>query len=125
MAQPSDRSGSRSPRGAKPSQAVNRDRRYSEPGFWSAEQIAKRLWVGPEAARTIPLDLRHNQLIAAEAKPEERYYYKSEPESDRVLRALEMSYAREMIRISNLIHSKGSAAIRDFARAFRFKKEQE
>ena len=95
-----------------------------ESGLWSIEQIAHRLWVAPESARTVLLDLKNSQLIA-EAKPETRYYYKSDPELDPLLQAVDATYAREMIRISNMIHSKGSAAVRDFARAFRFKKDQE
>lgn len=37
---------------------------------------------------------------------------------------LEAIYRREIVRISTLIHAKPSAAIRDFARAFRFTKEK-
>jgi len=94
-------------------------------GIWSAEQLAKRLWIAPDAARNILKDLERDQLIVATARGEERYCYQSEPERDRALQAVETAYAREMIRISNMIHSKASAAVRDFARAFRFTKEQE
>ena len=34
-------------------------------------------------------------------------------------------YRKELIRISRLIHSKPPAAVREFAKAFRFKKERE
>jgi hypothetical protein len=36
----------------------------------------------------------------------------------------EAVYRRQIVRISTLIHSKPSSAVRDFARAFRFTKEK-
>jgi DNA-binding transcriptional regulator YhcF (GntR family) len=106
---------------------IPQDRAAGNPptGIWSAEQLAKRLWIAPDAARNILRELERDQLIVATARGEERYCYQSEPERDRALQAVETAYAREMIRISNMIHSKASAAVRDFARAFRFTKEQE
>jgi hypothetical protein len=93
--------------------------------IWTPEQLAKRLWITPDVARNVLRDLEREQLIAATAKGDERYCYLSDPERDRVVQAVELTYAQEMIRISNMIHSKASVAIRDFARAFRFTKEQE
>ncbi|HTW64306.1 MAG TPA: hypothetical protein VME17_06800 [Bryobacteraceae bacterium] len=99
----------------------------SEPpdGIWPPERLAKRLWVTPEAARNILRDLQREELIVGVARGDERYFYQSETELDRIIEAVESVYAQEMVRISNMIHSKASAAVRDFARAFRFKKEQE
>lgn len=92
---------------------------------WSPERLAKRLFVTADVARGILRDLERAQLIAAIAKGDERYCYQSEPERDRMMQAVESVYARDMIRISNMIHSKGPAAVRDFARAFRLKKDPE
>ena len=39
--------------------------------------------------------------------------------------AVDTTYRRELIRVSRLIHSKPSAAVREFARAFRLKKERD
>ena len=92
---------------------------------WNADRVARRLWITTEVARSVLRDLERNQLISAIAKGDERYCYQSEPERDRAIEAVETAYARDMIRISNMIHSKGSAAVRDFARAFRLKKDPE
>jgi DNA-binding MarR family transcriptional regulator len=100
-------------------------RSRSEETVWSGEALARRLWVQPSVAKNILKDLERDQLIAAAAKGDDQYHYHSEADLDRLLEAVEKAYAREMVRISTMIHLKGSAAIRDFARAFRFKKEQE
>ena len=91
------------------------------PRRWSAETMARRLWVHPEVARAILQDLARDRLAVAVADQAE-YHYRSEPEQDRLLARMNESYRREMIRISNMIHSKPSSAIREFARAFRLRK---
>jgi len=94
------------------------------PRTWTAEYMGQRLWVKPEAAKGILEDLARDQLIVAIAGGEE-YGYESAPEMDRLLDILNHTYRHEMIRISNMIHSKASSAVREFARAFRFKQENE
>ena len=94
------------------------------PQSWAPESVAKRLWVKPEVARDILQDLARDQLLAVSPQPGQ-YVYSSDPETDLLLSALNDTYRQEMIRISNMIHSKASSAVREFARAFRIKKEQE
>ena len=95
----------------------------SEP--WTVEDIAKRLWIEPEDARGILQDLEREHFLTLVAGEAEQYRYRTEPNTDRLLQALSDAYREEMIRISRMIHAKPSAAVRAFARAFRFRKEQE
>ena len=61
-------------------------------------------------------------LLSREA---EAYRYEPRsPETDTMIARVEAIYRHEIVRISTLIHAKPSAAIRDFARAFRFTKEK-
>lgn len=92
---------------------------------WAVEDIAKRLWIEGERTRSILLDLARNQFLAAIGGELERYRYRPDPNNDRILRALADVYRQDMIRISTMIHAKPSSAVRAFARAFRFTKEQE
>ncbi|MEO8657363.1 MAG: hypothetical protein ABI693_02790 [Bryobacteraceae bacterium] len=94
------------------------------PKNWSADTLTERLWVGPEAARAILRDLARENLIIAVADLEE-YRYESDPEKDRLLSALSEFYRQDLVGISTMIHLKSSPAVREFARAFRLKKEQE
>jgi hypothetical protein len=93
------------------------------PKCWSAETLGKRLWVKADTSRTILQELKRDGLIGLAAEPGD-YCYQSGPEMDHLLQAVHDAYRREMVRISNMIHAKPSSAVREFARAFRLKKEQ-
>jgi hypothetical protein len=93
------------------------------PEIWSAESLAKRLWVKPDVARDILQDLVRERLIVVISGSDE-FSYQPDPEREQLLGSLNAIYREEMIRISTMIHSKPSSAVREFARAFRLKKEQ-
>ena len=92
---------------------------------WTVEDVAKRLWIDREDTRSILNDLARNQFLTAIAGEPEHYTYRADPGNDRILRGVADVYRQEMIRISTMIHAKPSSAVRAFARAFRFTKEQE
>ena len=96
----------------------------SRPKTWSADAIADALYIPAEAARMILDDLARENLAAVSGSPA-GYFYESEPARDRLAGLVDLAYRRELVRITRLIHSKPSAAIREFARAFRLRKEHE
>lgn len=96
------------------------------PKQWSAEDMAKELYVKPEVAGKILRGLANRSLISANSEPQETFFYESGAnERDNILRALDSAYRSQIVRVSTMIHAKASAAVRDFARAFRFTKERE
>ncbi len=96
----------------------------SRPKLWEADELARRLYVGREVALRLLQDLARQQLIDSDAGSPERYCYRDEPaDRSRLIRMVDETYRREIVRISTLIHSKPSSPVRDFARAFRFTKE--
>jgi hypothetical protein len=99
----------------------------SRPRLWSVNGMAKALFLAPDVTKIILDDLTRLRLIGARppVDVEERYGYEAEPTRDNLVAAVDATYRRELIRISRLIHSKPSASIREFARAFRLKKEGE
>ena len=98
----------------------------SKPKHWSAEELAKRLYVDPKAAQTVFRDLSRQNLISSSPDPPEEFFYESiSEENDRVIAAVQAKYRTEIVAISNMIHRNVSSAVRDFADAFRFKKERE
>jgi predicted ArsR family transcriptional regulator len=98
----------------------------SRPSKWSAEDLAKRLYTERDAARALLQDLTREDLVVTFPGPAEQYYYDSKsPERDRIIELVDATYRKQVVRISTMIHSKASSAVRDFARAFRFKKERE
>lgn len=92
---------------------------------WTVEDLAKRLYVSTEMARALLSDLVQRRLVALVPGPSEGYVYDSETvQRDHLIAALDATYRREVVRVSTMIHSKPSSSLRDFARAFRFTKEQ-
>ena len=95
----------------------------SRPVQWSPGEMAQRLFVDPGTAERILEDLARQNLIVASSGTKQ-YRYAPAPHQDQLIVAVDQAYRRELIRISSLIHSQGSAAIRQFARAFRLKKSE-
>jgi predicted transcriptional regulator len=96
----------------------------TRPKRWSAAEIAERLYVNEGAARKLLQDLHRDSLVSVASGKVEEYGYRTESEaSDALISAVDETYRRDVVRVSTLIHSKAPSAVRDFARAFRFKKE--
>ncbi len=99
---------------------------HNRPTPWTVSDLAKRLYVNAEMAREILLDLTRKQLIGMLPGQPETYHYESKSvEQDQLMASVDTTYRREIVRVSTMIHSKPSPAVRDFARAFRFTKEKE
>jgi DNA-binding IclR family transcriptional regulator len=89
---------------------------------WHAAEVAERLYVTPDSARNVLADLARRGFIAAD--PDSGQTFRYDPGWDaegELMRAVADNYRRRLVRMANLIHSKASAAVRDFARAFQFK----
>lgn len=98
----------------------------SRPKQWPVQEIANALYISEDAARRVLQDLTRRSLISQVMGQSESYSYQPESEDKaELLEALDTIYRREVVRVSTMIHSKASAAVRDFARAFRFTKDKE
>lgn len=93
----------------------------TRPKQWSVEEMGRSLYVSDDMTQRILDDLASRGLLARSGNS---YAYRSDMGGqDRLMQDVDTTYRRELVRISGLIHSKASAAVRDFARAFRFKKD--
>lgn len=92
----------------------------SRPKPWPIEQLSALLFLPPDRTRQIVEDLRQRSLIVLDVHG---YAYNSESPRDPLLQDIDRTWRRELVRVSNMIHSKASPAVREFARAFRFKKD--
>ncbi len=98
----------------------------SRPQPWLVENLAKRLYVDVSVARTLLRDLARRQLVVAVADTPDSFCYESASvEKDQLIAAVDLTYRREVVRISTLIHTKPSSSVQEFARAFRFTKKRE
>lgn len=98
----------------------------SRPVGWAPEELASRLYVPTERAVEIMQDLIRQQLVQQVPGPPPRYSYlpRSDEQNEWMYR-VDTAYRREIVRISTMLHSKASPSVREFARAFRFKKERD
>jgi hypothetical protein len=96
----------------------------SRPKAWSTNEMAKSLYVHDEVAAKILEGLLQRSLIAASPGGVRLFFSSGSDEAqNRLLEDVDAIYRKEVVRISSIIHSKASAGVRDFARAFRFKKD--
>jgi predicted ArsR family transcriptional regulator len=89
---------------------------------WTEAEIAARVYVSVDVARVILQDLVGRKLAAVRAESGAGYRYDSawDPTGEEMA-AVARTYRQQLVRVASLIHSKGSPALRDFARAFQFK----
>jgi hypothetical protein len=92
----------------------------SRPRKWPLEELAALLFLPQERTRQILEDLQQRSLALA---VENIYSYNAAHARDHLMPDVDRTWRRELVRLSNLIHSKASPAVREFARAFRFKKD--
>ncbi len=98
----------------------------SAPQHFSSAQIAKQLYIHASQGASIAEDLHRRGLIARDHGGAAGFFYDMHSEErNRLLKAVDASYRRELIRISGIIHSKPSAGVRAFANAFRFRKDRD
>lgn len=98
----------------------------SRPVGWSAEELASRIYVPAEKTEEILQDLLRQQLIQQVAGSPPRFSYlpRNDEQNEWMFR-VDTAYRREIVRISTMLHSKASPSVREFARAFRFKKDRD
>lgn len=92
---------------------------------WSEDELAARLYVSSQAATLILQSLQRQQLVTVELAAVAQYRYNTEWDATgEVIPEVAASYRRHLVPITTLIHSRASTAVREFARAFDFKKER-
>ncbi|KAA6455878.1 hypothetical protein DYQ86_26950 [Acidobacteria bacterium AB60] len=98
----------------------------SRPVGWTTEELVSRLYVPPEQVDSIVRDLARAELLRETASSPYKYAYHSRtPDQDEMMHHVDAAYRQDLVRISSAIHRKASSAVREFARAFRLRKEQD
>jgi hypothetical protein len=92
----------------------------SRPKQWSLEQMASALYISTDASLDILEDLKKRNLVLDHSG---YYSCNSEFKPDGLIEAVDRTYRRELLRITRMIHSKAPPSVREFARAFRIKKD--
>jgi hypothetical protein len=94
---------------------------------WSVEEVAARIYVAPASAKVILDDLvRHGILRGIVRGQGTQVLYALDQAWDagrHILGRVAHAYSRQLRRVATLIHAKGPRSVRDFARAFKLKKD--
>jgi hypothetical protein len=98
----------------------------SRPVGWTSEELASRLYISTEKTAELLQDLIRQQFVQQIPGMPPRYSYvaRNDDQNEWMIR-VDAAYRREIVRISTMLHSKTSPSVREFARAFRFKKERD
>lgn len=91
---------------------------------WLADDVAARIYISRETARVILQTLERRRLIAAEGDPPLYRFSPSEAASRELVAEVAGTYQRHLVPIATFIHSRASASVREFARAFDLKKDR-
>jgi hypothetical protein len=89
---------------------------------WDVGQLARRLYISEREAEGVLQALHRRGLLAREARA---YRYCPLPDTLRAdVDALAAAYPRFLIPISNLVHNKPAASLREFADAFKLREDK-
>jgi hypothetical protein len=92
---------------------------------WSIEALAKRLYIGEQQTAEIVSELCHSGfLIVKTSKPRRYQYQPKTAELGNLIDRLAEVYARQLVTVTGLIHSKSKNRIQKFADAFRLRKDE-
>jgi predicted transcriptional regulator len=98
--------------------------REDEQRSWTVEELAARIYVPADAAREILRALEQRRFIVGEEKPPRYRYSPDRSELREQVSLVAVEYQRHLVPIATVIHSKASASVRAFARAFDLKKDR-
>jgi hypothetical protein len=91
------------------------------PKAWSIQEMASALYVPEPLAEDILRNLNRRDLLN---ESNDCFGLNKSEQREDLLRRVDATYRRELIRISRMIHEKAPSAVREFARSFRFTKEE-
>lgn len=97
---------------------------WRDPGVaWTAEQIASRLYVQPEAAQAFAEDLARADLLESAGDPRSFRSRQGDASLALLLGDVEAVYSRQLRAISELIHSNLDRKAAKFVQAFSWRKK--
>jgi hypothetical protein len=100
-------------------------RRADPASEWTAEILAKRLYVSSQETATLLERLRADGfLLALQGEPYRYQYQPSTSELAHMVDQVAELYARYLIPITHLIHSKPRTRVQEFADAFKLRRSE-
>jgi|SRR5688572_23555933 hypothetical protein len=99
--------------------------RGSPENDWNVEEITKRLYIDQEQTADILARLCALGFLTVKEADSLAYRYQpSSPEFRQMVDRLAETYAKYLVPVTNLIHSKPQTRVQEFADAFRLKRRK-
>lgn len=93
---------------------------------WHAESVSKRLYIAPDAATNIMLDLaKMGLVIQAGHNPPQWQYHARSGSLDEAVHATAAFYSRNVRVVADLVHAKSKPVPQLFADAFRLRRNKD
>jgi DNA-binding IclR family transcriptional regulator len=89
----------------------------------TVDDIARGLYMPRAAAAQVVEALREAHVVVADAQPDGWRFAPDTPELEAMLRQLATAYSRDLIGVTDLIHSRTARRAQQFADAFRIRKD--
>jgi hypothetical protein len=91
---------------------------------WDGKKVAQRLYMSEKAAGALLGDLHAANIAVVTQQEAGSYRYGPAPEELRqIIDLLAGTYSRQLVAVTNLIHSKTSKKAQQFADAFKLRKD--
>jgi len=92
---------------------------------WDVETLASALYVEHSKAKSIIASMvARGWLIGNAAMPDKFTFDSAWDPQGHFMQTLAATYRKHLVRVATLIHSRASAGVRDFAKAFDLKKKE-
>ncbi|HEV8444097.1 MAG TPA: hypothetical protein VGQ27_11485 [Steroidobacteraceae bacterium] len=91
---------------------------------WRVAEIAARNYISEQRAESVLGTLARRGLVSADEAHLHFRFAPGLPETRSLVAEVSVVYQANLARIATFIHSKPSASIKEFARAFDFKKDR-
>jgi hypothetical protein len=92
---------------------------------WTSAEIAARVYVSRDKARTILEELARHGFIEMVSGDSDGYRYQPAWDEAQLMQKVAITYRQHLVYVAGLIHAKaGSTPAQEFARAFKFKNKE-
>jgi hypothetical protein len=90
---------------------------------WTPPRLASRLYVSAEAAKSLLQDLLDRRILRMGAAADQYVFDPHDPQLVPIVDRLAAIYARRVVEIAKILHSKSDHPAQIFADAFRLRKD--
>lgn len=90
---------------------------------WHAKEVGSRLYISEKKVEPLLRDLAEAGMLACDSDPDTYRFAPASDELRELIDKLAASYAKKLVPVTNLIHSRSTSQVQQLADAFNMRKE--